>query len=316
MGLGGKMGQLKREALFNLLLLASFALLGFSPSTPWRIDIPKVEKTFWVGQSGGFTLHWTTSDIVAYATGQMREVLFSARSLSQKGLRDMLAEMKEADHKKNPLAIYERDFTLLSVVGSMVSFKDHYYVSFRHEAHPAGETRFTTIDLAKPGEVAYKTHNFDVNLARPGKVVQLTDFFPEADVLIALLADPLVSEALQHSGNPNPPRTLRELIEAFSSGASGSEKYCYSVSSDLLTRFAFHHLEKGKVAVRVGLSGAGPCREFLTQLGILLPIPESMRTPLALADAGKGGFLMKSQQQNAQSRKTLFRFATRKDDGH
>jgi len=199
----------------------------------------------------------------------------------------------------------------------MISLKDHYFASFKREAHPAGETRFATIDLAKEGEIGDKdvTDSLNTHLAGSGKVVKLTDFFSESDVLHALLDDPLVRKALQNSGDPTPPNTLAKLIAQFSS-APIVEGECYSVSDDLLTRFAFHHIEKGKVAVRLGLSGAGPCREALTQLGILLPIPESLKGSLALAESRKEGFLMKTQEKIAPNQKTTLTFSASKDAGH
>jgi hypothetical protein len=60
-----------------------------------------------------------------------------------------------------------------------------------------------------------------------------------------------------------------------------------------LYAFAFHHLEEGKVAVRLGFEAETPaCFEQLTQVGILLPIPEKVRVPLEQAASGKAGFLM------------------------
>ena len=311
------MGQSTRSVFIYVLLLTTLGIFGNSLLTPQGGKASKAEKTIWTGQSGGFMLRWSTSDITARSLSDAKEIRFSAKSLAQKNFEDQVATVKAAYGNENRLVLYERHFALLSVVGSVISFEDHYSAMLEQAVHPAGAARYTAIDLAKSSGIGYKasTEGLDIDLARPGKVSKLTDFFAESDILSGLLADPLVGNALRSSSNPAPPSTLAELIERFSSAPMVAGK-CYSVSDDLLTRFAFHHLEKGKIAIRLGLSGAGPCREFLTQLGLLLPIPESLRTPLALAASGKEGFLMKDQKKIARTQKTMLKFTTDKDAEH
>ena len=288
-----------REIGLTLLLLASLTLMELLLATSLRADTSTQDKDIWVDQSGGFTIRWSTSDIIVHPLDNVQEVRFSAKDLARKDLEDTLNMAKEPSDKENRLALYERDFTILSVVGSIVSFQDHSFISFQHEAHPAGETRFTAIDLV-----------------RSGAGVKLTEFFAESVILDALLADPLIKEALRNAENPDPPKTLSELIARTSPGVFGFKGFCYSISDDLLTRFAFHHIEGNKVAVRIGLSGAGPCREALTQLGLLLPIPDSLKGALALAESGKEGFLMKDQKQIAHNQKATFKFIANKDAGN
>src|SRR2546423_8529618 len=154
-------------------------------------------------------------------------------------------------------------------------------------AHPGGETRFVAVDLSKPAGVR---RGSDETLL-PGNVAKLTDYFPAGEIHKALMADPIMQKALAGKR----PRTLAELLkligEAFPTVAE-DEKSCYMLDTDLLTRFAFHHVEGNKVAVRLGLSGAGVCRYNLTQVGLLLPIPAALQQALAQAEAGSEGFLM------------------------
>jgi hypothetical protein len=214
---------------------------------------------------------------------------------------------------------YERTLTVLSVVGSLVSLRDNYYVTCTMEAHPGGETRYTALDLAKPGEAAYKQDEMNFDIANPGKAVRLTDLFSEADIFNAMLADPFVKKQVEnfrrdHPEKPPPPKTLDELTHSLWPDLDKGE--CYSVADDMFTRFAFHHIENGKVAVRLGLSGAGPCREKLTELGILLPIPQSLKSALALADSGKEGFLMKDLKKVSRGQTTKLVFKTGKGAQH
>jgi hypothetical protein len=61
---------------------------------------------------------------------------------------------------------------------------------------------------------------------------------------------------------------------------------------NMLDSFAFHHIEGEKVAVRIGLSNVcSAANGMFTQLGLLMPIPQKLKTLL----------------QEAASRKTLMK---------
>jgi hypothetical protein len=279
-----------------------------SLSEPASLASTAQQRTIWTGRSGGFLFQWSATDISARPAAGANRVLFSAKTLAQRGFAEFLAASKDPETGEVEKCSYDRTFTVLSVVGPVISLRDNNYSACERAAHPGGETRYTAIDLARDGSVFYKQDQMDVDLANPGKVAKLTDIFDETDILNALLADPLVREAL--AGSENKPRSLDEFVEAFAGASGVTGKHCYSVAEDMFTRFAFHHLENGKVAVRLGLSGAGPCREFLTEIGILLPIPASLKTALAQAESGKEGFLMKDQKRISRERTTTFTFKT------
>lgn len=293
-----------------LLVIAFLALLipsEFAPLTrPSAEQKSKLEKTIWAGRSGVFKLRWTTSDITASSSSNQADVRFSAKDLATRGFQEFAALLEEGAN-----CFSDRTFTVLSVVGSIVSFRDNSSGMCVPSAHPFGETRFTSIDLARPDGVAYKELTMNVDLTNPGKIVRLSDLFPEEDILNAMLADPLVKRALAEDKIVAPPKTLAQFVNTFTR-AGLSNKECYSVSVDLLTRFAFHHLENDRVAVRLGLSGTSLCRENLTQIGILLPIPPSLKTALKLAESGKEGFLMKDLQKISGNQTTMLSFTSRK----
>jgi hypothetical protein len=277
-------------------------------STPAMLGSTAQQRMIWTGRSGGFLFQWSATEISARPASGARGVLFSAKTLARRGFAEFLAASKDPETGEVEKCSYDRTFTVLSVVGSIISLRDNNFSACERAAHPGGETRYTAIDLAREGGVFYKQEQMDVDLANPGKVAKLTDIFDETDILNALLADPLVREAL--AGSESKPRSLGEFVEAFAGASGVTGKHCYSVAEDMFTRFAFHHLENGKVAVRLGLSGAGPCREFLTEIGILLPIPASLKTALAQAESGKEGFLMKDQKRISRERTTTFSFET------
>jgi hypothetical protein len=137
----------------------------------------------------------------------------------------------------------------------------------------------------------------------------LTDYFPEADILEAILADKAVQAAI--ADLPGTPRELKQLPQLFAKDYYELGDSGFELRPDFLTRFAFHHLEDGKVAVRLGLPGhSGFNRSQHMQIGLLLPIPEALRGPLALAAGRKQGFLMKDEAVIGREQETVLSVKT------
>lgn len=155
------------------------------------------ERIIWVGESSGIRIRWTTIDLYAQSASGM-ERLFAP--LVRKGFEDYIALQTEGNQRAVPQGCeYERDFKILSVVGTLVSFEDSYY-AFCGGAHPELDTRFTIVDLARSGDLQYAHGEdmpmMDADMKRLGKIVRLTDYFNEQDILNALLADPVVKKSL------------------------------------------------------------------------------------------------------------------------
>jgi hypothetical protein len=174
---------------------------------------------------------------------------------------------------------------LLSVVGSIVSYEEFEGTSCEGAAHPSAITLYAAVDAA-----------------HPGKKPRLTDLFPDADVLRALLSDAVVKKHAPKT----PPKTTEALVKALESSDPECE---YSFGGDLLNRFAFHHVEGQKVAVRIGLShGCEVARGKLTQLGILLAVPPALQQALERASTRAEGFLMRDQAAVSAGKETQMRF--------
>src|ERR1051326_84012 len=134
-------------------------------------------QPIWAGSSGGYYAQWTGNDISVRAKQTSNKSLYSARALL---LKDLTAdEVREA----------EFDLHLLSVVGPIVTFEVRAYVD-GGGAHPQLVTYYQVVDAARP------TH----------KAI-LTDFFPDAQVLKALLADKIIQKALARDGVQPTPKT-------------------------------------------------------------------------------------------------------------
>jgi hypothetical protein len=265
---------------------------------------PEEQKTapvIWTGKSGGFEIRWTTADLEAQPLKHPDRVAFSARALARRDFALFCAEEKNYDWKDRYCEI-GRHFELLSVVGSLLSFLDGTDVYCERAAHPSHTNCFATMDLAKPGEF-------------PAKLVKLTDYFPEKVILKALLADPVIKKALRQRQRSLPPKTLDELYARFQDEPFEVGECSYYLPEDFLTRFAFHHIEHGNVAIRLALPYyAEVCRGYFIELGLLLPIPASLREPLAQAKTRKAGFLMQDQKSIAVGRSTLMEFTKGKEE--
>jgi hypothetical protein len=257
--------------IWNFLLWAPFML--FIPS----LAQPTLGKPIWRGNSAGYQVQWTTADLVALPpTGG--KTLFSARTMA---LKDFA--------KVDPPSSCEqsRELSVLSLVGTVVSYQQADYVSCLGAAHPSAQTSYQTL-----------------NLARPAQLPLLTDLFSEASVLTSLLAEPTIRAALRDLKPAKLPSTTQQLVSVLTQWGGSC---AYSFPKDLLSRFAFHHLEGGKVAVRIGLShGCEAMRGNLYPLGILLPIPNTLSLPLRKAQSRQAGFLMKDQRRIAQKKVTVF----------
>ncbi|HEY9776211.1 MAG TPA: hypothetical protein V6C81_20785 [Planktothrix sp.] len=234
----------------------------------------------WRSTSGGYKVTWTHSDLRAVPLSAPDKIVFSAKRLARE-------EFTRDQDAKNHLATETRSFDLLSLTGTIMSYEDRRQGNIL-DSHPYGETKIVAI-----------------NLKRGGLPAKLTDiFFPE-DVFNALINDKVIQKALEQVGSQ--PTDLDQLLRAFGDGveveteATGhSGPLCFKISRDFLTQFAFHHIDKDKVWVRIGLSGTPKCRYECTELGITLPVPQMLQLELEAADSGKSGMLMKDSETHAK----------------
>ena len=145
--------------------------------------------------------------------------------------------------------------TLLSVVGTIVSFETSVGGHCKGSAHGFADQMFQVVDLARSGD----SHQREVTLY---------EFFDKAQVQRALDADPFLRDT-----------------------RADKDWSCTYSLEDFERSFAFHHTKGDKVAVRIGLThGCEVARGYLTQLGLLLkPRPEFLAE---LRQAEKAGTLM------------------------
>jgi hypothetical protein len=298
------------------LLCASFEGAVWGPAARTVAQKHVRDQPIWRGRSDNFILMWTTSDLRAVLADKPAQVVFSVIPGVKRNFKAFMASLRtqqagggtEAEH-----CTYERTFKILSVVGSLLSLEETYYAFCQGWAHPAVETRFTALDIAKPGELAYADSAafppIDIDLSGSGKAVRLTDIVAAPDILRALLNDPMIRKTIEPISQPAPPRTLQELQQVLADQSLEVGECLFRFPEDVLTRFAFHHLEGDQIAVRLGLPpNVGACRTQHAQLGLLLPIPTALKRALTLAASRQAGFLMQGQKKIAGTRATTVAF--------
>jgi hypothetical protein len=175
-----------------------------------------------------------------------------------------------------PLTVREAEVTPLSWVGPLLSFRERLYTTMPgREAHPAGETRFVAlrIDEQAPGGA---------------RAVSLADSFEEKVLLRELRKEPRVERAWREGKTPV---DLAELLGVLSAVEPTVGSECYSFPDDLLSRFCFDQVAGDRVAVRLALVGTAVCREQLTEIRLLLPVPAALARPLSEASSGQAGFV-------------------------
>lgn len=265
------------RTLSLVIFLSGVSLAAQLPAQTPAAKGPAAGSVFWTSQAGGVKYRWTDQDLTATTAGAGKPAFSVVKALKQEFGKP---------NGDNGYTYYEVTFMPVSAVGPLLSYeRDDWWDG---GAHPAGGESFVTVDVRSPG--------------RP---VLLTDLFDAAQIRQALLSDPIVQHVLTRE-KIAPPPTLEGLAKALVGKEFGGENdMMYSFPEGLLSDFSFHHLEKGKVAVRLLLPhGSEIFRFHHTQLGLLLPIPASRKTAFQQAGSSEAGAMMQSLQRVKHSAKS------------
>ncbi len=244
------------------------------------------QAVIWEGESAGLNIRWTKNEITA--TTPFGRQIFSTTQLAQKNFEaDFL--MDKSLYKNNPCE-YQRNFALLSVVGSIATISDTEYTSCKTMVHPSIDHNFRAIDLAKSAQA-----------------VKLTDLFLESDILAALLNDKMIKLSLKDKT----PTTLTELFNLLEWSEIVIKDCTYTLPIDFLSQFAFHHVTARQVAIRLHLQPmTNACESKKAQLGFYLPIPTALKMALNRAQMQNSGFLMQDQRSIAGKDTSMVSFST------
>jgi hypothetical protein len=272
----------------RIAVVLAFALvLGATPAAGQAGSARSERRSIWSGDSAGFAVRWSSSDILVTRIGLKGPPVYSARAVAERDWKERASETS------NMTCGEERDVEILSVVGPVMSVLDSTGGYCEGTAHPWAVSRYVAIDLEK-------------STAATVVGARLTDYFSERDVLAALLADRLVKASVSSSKRPSPTR-LTELLTVTAEFPIRVGDCEFELDERSLSSFAFHHLQKDRVAIRLALPYRHEaCRGLVAQLGLLLPLPERLKEALARANVRRAGFLMKDQDKVSRGLSTSF----------
>src|SRR4051794_28669061 len=189
---------------------------------------PAAAEAIWSGTSRGYRVEWTEDDLTATRPGAERPV-FSARAFAERRFAKLLAEMAEGSAGTG--CELEHRVALVSLVGTVLSFREKHYSACKDWAHPAIHVRNWSVDLERREPVATDPRDpFSVDPGARSAAVALTDLVPAALVFRALEADALVKGATGRAK----PKSLGDLLDALRDGIAtlDGERSCYAVPDD------------------------------------------------------------------------------------
>lgn len=251
------------------MLMSSVVMMALLTAAP----APKASPLTWKVTGTDVTFEMSSKDLRALRDG--KEVFgFQSRK------KGFLANLVTDDPQDIPEGAPDtsdweaaQSYTVLSVVGPWVSYEDN-------------SGGFT-------GGALYANRIYvteDVTKDKDRSAFNLLDVFPEKEVLEALKADEFVKQHVDDEEAFKNSRTVEAMLGSLVPGHD-----CVGFQIDNVKRsVAFHHVEGNKVAVRISFGYERPvCRGKMFEVGVLLPIPESLRPALERARTRQEGFLMK-----------------------
>lgn len=246
------------------------ALLAAAPA-----PAPKASPLTWKVTGTDVTFEMSPKDLRALRDG--KEV-FGLQSRKKDFLANLVSDPEDTPNPPDT-SDWEaaQSYTVLSVVGPWVSYEDNSG-GFTGGALYADRI-YVTEDVTKDKALG---------------AFNLLDVFPEKDVLKALKADAFVKQHVDDEEAFKKARTVEALLGSLMPGGD-----CVGFQSDNVKRsVAFHHVEGNKVAVRIAFGYERPvCRGKMFEVGVLLPIPASLRPALERARTRQEGFLMKDAKR-------------------
>ncbi len=270
---------------------------------------PEEKKLKWRATISNIDYDWNLVDLIVRIKGGTKQAMFSQLAKNQ-----YEAFQETGDIHECQVSDY---FHPVAVMGSLISFDHENSVS-------CGTTystwRYTTLDVNKIGKLKYpvipepETGKY---LRTSGtKIVSLNEIFSETDILTSLLANKNISDeisaALSKGKMIKRPTSLSEFDLYFTeySGLFDGELY---FEKDYLTRFGFHHVQDGNLAVWISLTPRYHVSQAIQEhLEIILPIPAKQRDSILLADSGEQGFLMKDAEKYVGTSHAQFDFESGK----
>ncbi len=199
--------------------------------------------------SPGYRIILTSSDLIVVQDTSAKNA-FSA----QRWIRQELHDFVSGNLNRSISCNYRQRIEVVSLVGPLLSLRETFQADCPPEAHPSGETRFFTLNLARATQQSH-------NRQRP---VALTSLFSSKDILAKLIQSPILQSLIPS----RPPRSLHALLNSLNGQFSNEVGLCFVVTDDLMSRSVLTSIKDNAISIQIGLPGAGQCRSNVTPVSL------------------------------------------------
>ncbi|WP_233585118.1 hypothetical protein [Corallococcus sp. CA054B] len=247
------------------MFMSSVVMVALFTAAP----APKAQSLTWKVTGSDVSFEMSSKDLRALRGGKEVFGLLSRK-------KGFLEDLKPDPEETRDMSDWEanQSFKVLSVVGPWASYEESSS-GYTGGAHPYAHSGYVTWDVTKDRGA-----------------FNLLDVFPEKDVLQALKADGFVKKHVGDAKAFASAKTVAALLESLE---PGEDCVGFQYGLDNVKRsVAFHHVEGDKVAVRIAFGYDNEaCRGNMFVVGMLLPIPATLKPALERANTRQEGFLMK-----------------------
>lgn len=239
------------------------------------------QEVFWTGKVDRCVLEWSRTDLLV-------------KDDSAKATISLWREpaVKKYDRWKGGNTSlrcdYNRDFKLLAVFGSFITFFDQESIVCGTASH---FTNVLTVDLAKTKSLPTLNSSQTVT-----EKIGLRSFFSESSIFEGMLESAELSTTIRDFDPRDRPSNLDDLLKLTEQRDNKLLPADYALNSDL-SEFAFSEIENGMIVVRLFLMPtSGYNSTKLQYFDIRLPIPPELAVELSKSAAGNEGFLLNGRE--------------------
>lgn len=240
-----------------------------------------LRSDIWTGVSGKRSFSWNTVDLsISNGPGGSMQSFWRSRVVED------FSNLKR--DSRGLRCLYDRELTLLSVVGDLISVSD---LASIYCGTNSSFANFLTFDISKVENMPTLNSNVAV------EHVSLKQLFPSEQLFSGLARSREVNELIKLERSNRRPRNLAELLQLISEKYNRHRAGDYALSVEM-ENFAFVELRRNKVRVRLFvMPTSGYNANTSKYIDIELPKPKNIATQLERASVTKEGFLLRDQQR-------------------
>ncbi len=255
-------------------------------------EVPTAEVLIWKGRAGKYRLEWDTSDVYVISPSGKRRALFGAsfKALHQNAINTVYENMKSISSPTRGLKVVDvGHVTVLSVVGTIVTFQIDWAGWVEGYASTSGEVAWLTIDLARKrnSKLIFDSEtNFNPDYSQK---IELTRFYSRNEIINGLFDNVEINRQLRDKSKKEQLRIITDVFRASSNALRFGPNRNFALWG--INGFAFNRIEGNKIIIRLQLEETASFTREIQYIEIKLPISNKLRYPLVEASSMRSGFL-------------------------